>query len=126
MMLPLQYPADLQQLPDLVCGLCTLAYPLPRLLGVDLDVGGLRARVVGPDAVYKATVAWAARICDDYPVEGGAFGAVPSEPDLNRHLQTFLSAFYLVLNGIRGILGTPPLPICFIIFCISPNCLMSF
>src|SRR5215218_9563535 len=110
MMLPLQYPGDLQQLPDLVCGLCTLAYPLHRLLGVGLIVGGLRARFVGPDAVYKATVAWAARICDDYPVERGAFGAVPSEPDLNRHLQTFLSAFYLVLNGIGVFWERPPCP----------------
>src|SRR5215218_7518397 len=84
----LENPGDLQQLAHLVRGLRALLEPLPRLLLVHLDVRRLRARVVRPDAVYKAPVARAARIRDHYPVEGRPLRTVPREPDLYRHLFT--------------------------------------
>src|SRR3712207_4088083 len=122
----LQNAGDLEQLAHLVGGLGPLAEPLFSLIRIHLDVGRLGTGVVRPDTVYEPPVARAARICHHYPIERCAPRAVPSQPDLYSHLfSSRLFYFACVLKGIFGILGMPPLPICFIIFCISPNCLTS-
>src|SRR4029453_16095466 len=66
---------DGQQLGHRLGRLGTLGQPGRRLLGVDLDLGGLVVGVVDAEVLEEAPVARAARVGDDDAVEGGLLGA---------------------------------------------------
>src|SRR3979411_1416294 len=66
----LKYSLPLQQAARGLARLCALLQPLHNFLDIDLDLPGLRHRVVVPEVLDEASIARRARVCHDEAVEG--------------------------------------------------------
>src|SRR5699024_4479030 len=89
---PLQHVDLLQQSADGVGGLSAGLDPLTGALGVDLDLGGGDAGVVGTDLLDEAAVPGIAAVGHDDTIEGGLLGAHAAQSDLNH--DSFLQFVY--------------------------------
>src|SRR6266545_4750427 len=76
---------DRQQLGDGLGRLRALGEPVPRLVGVDLDAGGVVVRVVDTDVLDEPPVAGAVRVGDDHAVVGRLLHAHAHQADLDCH-----------------------------------------